>query len=195
MSPNDVMNAARGEGGLIAYSDQYIESLFWLWYNAGCPRGSAFRAIVQPDENGRVPNTTRLGMWRRQYGWDARAEDLNIKAQRKMEEIAVTARVQMFKRHAEVAEQMIETGIGYLEEQGIDTASSAIKAIIAGVDIEQKSRGVSDALMKIASMSNESLQATVAGLLSRMSSEEAKELDKEIIDVEIEETEKDEEDS
>ena len=86
----------------------------------------------------------------------------------------------MFERHAEAGSDMIDWGVEYLEEKGIKSDSSAIRAIKDGTDLERTSLGGAELWKSITTMSDAKLQKLAADLATE---------DEDTIDAEFEENE------
>lgn len=149
------------------YTEDYKEKIFFEWYNHGCPRGNAILTAISPDELGRKPTLIKVLEWIRELGWRQRAEEMDKEAKKFAVRRSIENRAKMFLRAAEVGEEMTEMGIAYLKEHGIDSANSAIKAIIEGHKMEKSSLGGAEFLTEIATMSDEDLKARMMTLLSK----------------------------
>jgi len=179
------------------YSEQYKESCFQSWYAAGCPTArNKIEEILPEDEYGRKPNLDVLRTWRNADNWDLRADGLDERVNRTIEDSLVAAKVGMLEQQAKRARAIQEKGMEFLDENGFDSSSSAVQAIIRGAELERTSLGLSDAIMKLAKLTNDELMAETKKMLQKFveSGESGDVIDvAEIPDSEIEEDADDEE--
>lgn len=148
------------------FSEDYIESCFLTWFNNGRPQIGKLVTMLPRDDLGRTVAKDTLARWMRDRAWNERADDLDSEVSRSVEQIAVQQKVEMFQRHALVGGEMIDKGIQYLREHGLDKSADAIKMIIEGVRIEKSSIGIPQALMEVSSMSDAKLMSVIARLMS-----------------------------
>ena len=152
------------------FSDDYRERLFLLWYKMGKPEITAFVKNAPPDEQNenKVPKIQTLHTWSRERDWIARADALDAQVSREVENLAIQEKVEMFKRHAQVGKELMDKGIAYLndaEHGGIDSANAALRAIFDGAELEKQSRGVPQALLRLADMSDTQLANIIETLI------------------------------
>ena len=164
------------------YSDLYREQCFRAWWNAGKPTGNRLMEIIPEDEFGRKPHNIVLRSWMKQDDWNSRSLVLDEKAREVNEQQAIQQRAEMFKRHAEIGNEVLEMGLDFLRTKGISTDTQAIKAIQLGAAMERDARGVSEWMNKISGMKDDELLSRVRVLMKGLS-----EGDKNIIDAEVKE--------
>lgn len=150
---------------LTPYTDDYRHNCFLAWYQAGAPRGKRMMAVLPRDEHGRLPSYSLILKWRREDVWDDRAKQLNDEVRQKMEESAVERKIEMYEHHAEIAQELINTGLEYLVEHGVDSSTTALKAILEGAKLEKASIGIPEFLRRLSDMSNDRLEKEAAALL------------------------------
>lgn len=144
------------------YSEQYKESCFQAWYAANCPtEAKIIEKILPKDEYGRKPVLDVVRRWRNSDNWDLRADGLNEEVNRQVEDKLVSAKVKMLEEQARRARDIQVKGMEFIEDNGFDSSSSAVQAIIRGAELERTSLGLSDAILKIAKMTNDELVAQV----------------------------------
>lgn len=156
----------------VPYSDAYKEKAFVAWYSAGCPTGERFALCLPTDENGRVVQADVAKKWIRDFGWRDRANALNEEVARQIERRAVEVRVEMLNRQAEAGKLLQEKGLKYLDEHEFEKAGEALKAVISGAELERASRGLPDALLKVAEMKDEDLSKVLSNLLGKVGSDQ-----------------------
>jgi hypothetical protein len=150
------------------YSQQYKEACFQAWYSSGRPtQVKVLEEILPEDEYGRKPNIDVIRLWRKEDNWDSRADMLDEKVSKKMDTFLVDQKVEMLKQQARRARIIQEKGLEYLEENGFDSSSSAVAAIIKGAELERISFGISDTILKLSKLSDEELLDETQKLLSK----------------------------
>ena len=152
----------------VIYTDSYKEACFQAWYAAGKPTlvKDLLEALPE-DEHGRKPHQDVVRRWRNADNWDIRADGLDARVNRQIEDTLVSQKVEMLKKQAQRARQLQEDGMEYLAENGFDSSSSALTAIFKGADLERSSLGLSDAILKLAQMNNDELMAETQKMLQR----------------------------
>jgi hypothetical protein len=140
---------------VLAYSPEYKEKCKQAWYLAGCPTSSKDWAEHTPeDDDGRKPALMILRKWRKEEAWDLWAQDMDVRVSEQVEDDIVSKKVEMFRRHAQQALDLVLAGTDYLYEKGMDNSASAVNAIVKGIQLERESVGGAEMLVKLASMSN-----------------------------------------
>jgi hypothetical protein len=157
---------------LVAYTEAYKEKLFVQWYSSGCPQGERIGMNLPEDEIGRTPTTEVIKKWIRDEKWRDKAEVLNQEVARQIEKRLVEVRVEMLNRQAELGKNLQQKGIDYLEKHEFEKAGEALKAIFGGAELERASRGLPDALLKVAEMKDEDLITIMNSLLNKVSPDE-----------------------
>lgn len=152
------------------YTPHYQEQCFQAWYLAGRPSSARqIQESLPDDEYGRKPSLITLALWRDELGWDIRADDLDVKANAVVENDLINSRVLMLKEQASRARELQTMGLNYLREDGFDSSSSAVAAIIKGADLERVSKGLSESITKMLQMDDTQLTSEVQKLLDRAS--------------------------
>lgn len=172
-----------------AYTHTYIEQCFTVWYAAGHPsRNNQIMEILPKDEYGRIPTSKMITSWRDEYGWDIRADELDAKAQALVDDELVNQRVLMLKEQASRARELQKMGIEHLRDEGFDSSSSAVAAVIKGAELERESKGLSTQIVKMFKLDDEKLISETQRLLERLN------VPTDVIDVEEVPDEKEDED-
>jgi len=153
---------------LTPYSDSYKESCFQSWYAAGRPTMmKTVLDLLPKDEYGRIPNFEVFRKWRNEGKWDIRADSLDARVNKEMENKLVLQKVNMLEQQAIKARNMQEQAADYLDENGFDSSSSAVNAIIKGAELERTAMGLSDAILKLAKLSNDELMVETQKMLQK----------------------------
>lgn len=173
----------------LSYTEEYRDNLFYLWYNAGKPRGRTLIQMIPPDMTGRVPTYVVLMRWMREEGWYEKARALDEEVVHRVQEIAIQRKVEMFERHAETGRILLERGLEHVlkENSEIGSMTEAIKLIKLGAELERASTGGAQAITDISKMTDSSLISTISKLLGNMDESELEELESETVLVSTEE--------
>lgn len=151
----------------IEYTEQYIEKVFYLWYDGGRKESNAFVNLLPKNEEGITPSKFTIIKWKSTRGWVERADALDAEASRAIDNTVIAERVEMYKKQKIVADQLINKGMKFLNEKGIQSDASAIRAIDLGFATQRVSTGIAEAYAKYAKMSDEQLSATLVKLLGK----------------------------
>lgn len=166
------------------YTDEYIDNIFYLWYENDKKAGSSLLTIIPKTDDGRKPASLTISGWVAERGWIERADVLDAELARKKDDIIINKRAEMFEKHVKIGGELIEKGLEHLKSVGIKTDASAIRAIDLGLETERISVGLADSYTKIAKMSDEDIQKELRKLLGKPQVNEDDILDGEITDTE-----------
>lgn len=147
------------------FSPTYVEDVFYFWYKNRQLGASWFNKNVPADENGRKASFSTLQNWIQDYHWMERAENLDVEAARKMDNLIIDERIKMFREHAEIGKEIKEMGIEFLRTKGLEKDASALRAIADGIQIERSSRGLADVLAKISTMGDDDIEREIRKLM------------------------------
>ena len=151
------------------YTPAYKEQLFFIWYKAGRPEVPYLMSISPPDDSNNLPNTLVVHSWMKLYSWNERADILDAEVARLVEQKAIEEKVEMFQRHAELGKDMQQQATDYFIQHPLDDPQVAIRMLTSGINIEKASKGLPEALLKVAKMKDEELGSVVARLMSKAS--------------------------
>jgi|SRR3990167_4534940 len=155
------------------YSDTYIEQVFLFWYKHGRPTAPRLLDLIPQDDLGRRPSQQVLDDWPLKYHWHERADILDLEVEHRITTQAIEEKVEMLTRHADAGQVLVDKALEFVHTHEITKMSDAIRMLVTGVEIEQASRGLPQALMKISAMSDESLSQMVNKLLAKVNPAEA----------------------
>jgi len=151
------------------YTSQYKEACFQAWYAAERPtRANELEEILPVDKYGRKPNLDVLRRWRNEDGWDVRADKMDLEARARMDNKAINSKVQMLEEQAARAKRIQDQGAEYLDENGFDSSSSAVQAIIRGAQLERESRGLSTTILRLAQLDDDGLLSETQKMVERL---------------------------
>ena len=119
------------------YNDQYIETVFHLWYNGGRKISQRFCNTLPDDDRGNRPTWKTVENWRDSYGWIERADGMDAALSLRLEDEAISKRIEMYKEHVEVSNALIAKGKEFLQNHPIEEMGDALKAISLGIDIQK----------------------------------------------------------
>ena len=149
----------------INFSDEYVEQVFFAWYKNNKMGGKSFVNRLAPDSRGRTPSATIVKSWMITKGWMERADAMDAEASMALTKEVIDERIQMFRRHAEVGQELIERGMKYLLEHGIDNSQAAIRAIDIGVATQRISTGQAEMGAAVLKMRDSQLDKELPKLL------------------------------
>ncbi len=110
------------------------------------------------NDAGEKPTEGALREWVKVWKEQASRLDLEVKAE--LEKRLVKEKVEMLYRHAELGQKMQKIGIDFLtdpEHEDEITSSTAVRLLVAGVEIERESRGLPETLEKVMKQTDEKL--------------------------------------
>ena len=169
---------------LMEYGEEYIEACFFAWYRAGAPglttkngnpsaNGFHFMKVIPPSSDGRKPNIKTVSRWMETHGWRERADALDAQVSIQLESEVIQERIKTLKKLSKYGESLAEKGLQFINKDDpfVDNASAAVRAIIAGSEMQFKYAGQAAVLEKIAQMSDPQLEKEILRLLGKESEE------------------------
>ena len=138
--------------GLVAPDEKTFE------YIKGKPKSPNFYTMVTPDNEGHLPERTTVVGWMKQ--WKPQADVLDDQIRTELEKRMIKEKVEMLSRHADLGKQMQDLGIEFITDEGNKdslTSATAVRLLVAGVEIERDSRGLPEALEKLLTQSDEKI--------------------------------------
>lgn len=164
------------------YSENYKRIVFQTWYSNGRPAMPKLRDLIPVDDQNRKPSLPLLKDWRIRGDWETRADEMDAKALVLSDDYLVQQKTQMLVRQANTGFVLQQLGLAYLISGGFDSSSAAVNAVIRGAELERSSRGIGEALRKMADMSDDDLQKEIMERIKRASDSGEMILDAEQID-------------
>jgi hypothetical protein len=149
------------------FSDRYMDSVFYLWYENNRPASVRLRNLIPDDEKGNKPTRLTLENWHRDYGWEQRADAIDGEASHQLDQTVIQRRIKMYEELEQVGRLTLEAGKSYIETNGIQSDNAAIKAIVAGAEMIMQSVGVAESYARIATMTNAQIDNAFRNLLNR----------------------------
>lgn len=166
------------------YPLDYKEAFFYAWYHAERSVAQAIRNMT-PAPDGRKPTTATVNKWMEGgdgwMSWGEHADILDAQLSLKMDKDAINRRAKVLKKLAEDGEKLKDKGLEFILEDPEpfkDNPSAAVRAIVAGGEMQFKYSGMSETLANIAQMDDKALMKEAARLLGK------NENDNSVIDVE-----------
>lgn len=149
------------------YSLEYRERLFLHWYQKSKPTARAMYVTMPSNKDNVKPAQGTITKWINDV-WQERAQILDDQVRQKLEDKMVKEKVEMLSRHAVVGTEMQDRALEVLRDPDLKiNASTAVRLLVEGVEMERASRGVSTALEKLMDTSEEELLKEVEGILDR----------------------------
>lgn len=149
------------------YTDQYIDQVFYLWYEGGKKLSNDLINLLPPSPDGNKPSKATVGSWIPDHGWEERADALDAEVSRSIEEKIIVKRTEMWERQAKLADELIDIGMDFLKDKGIKNDASAIRAIDLGMSTQRISTGMAEAMVRIGKMNDEQLTSELQKLLGK----------------------------
>lgn len=168
------------------FDEKYIEACFFAWYNAGAPRlktrvgttpvGKTQIVKVLPvTTDGRKPDIKTVRVWADKYGWDMRAQALDAEVSIKLEREAVEHRISVLRELAKTGETLMNKGLNYITTEDNpfkDNPSAAVRAIVAGSEMQFKYAAQADKLAVISQMSDKQIESEIQKYLGMSTEDE-----------------------
>lgn len=166
------------------YPLDYKEAFFYAWYQAERSTAAAIRNM-HPAPDGRKPNPATVDKWKEGgdgwENWHVHADRLDAELSLSLDRDAIKRRAKVLKKLAEDGEKLKDKGLEAIvnnPEPFKDNPAAAVRAIIAGGEMQYKYSGMSETLANIASMGDKALNKELMVLLGK------NENDNSVIDVE-----------
>lgn len=166
------------------YSDEFVEQVFYIWYENGRTTGSKFSSLVPHDEDNRKPSSITVNDWITTRGWIERADALDAEIARALDTKMIDKRIKMYEEQVEVADELLREGRNFLQNKGITTDASALRAIDLALATKRISVGASEAYEKISKMGDEEITKELEKLLGQPKRNEDNIMDAVVVDTE-----------
>jgi hypothetical protein len=140
-----------------SYDKSYKEMAFQIWYAGNRMAMKGLHIALPEPDTGTKPSKEVLNQWKVHEAWIDRANLLDEEVRLAVERELIATRVEMMKRHAEVAKEMIEMALEKLRATGFDTSASAVQALKVGFEEEKRSRGAEVSLTRLNEMDDDQL--------------------------------------
>lgn len=150
------------------YSQEYVLRAFTLWYELGKPIvRDLWSAIPEYQFTQDKPTIATLQTWIGSEDWIERAYELDSEVEKHFKEKQIQSKVEMLERHAELGREMQEMSYTWLKtHQDQLTPGTAVRMLVEGVNIEQATAGIPEALKKMMTMKDEDVQKEIIKLLA-----------------------------
>jgi hypothetical protein len=178
------------------YDEDYIEACFYSWYNAGRPRfqspnGSHILKFLPSAKSGGKPSKSTIKLWMDNFGWEQRADALDAEVSRKLDTDAIEKRVATLRQLALDGKELKDKALDYIRTTPnpfADNPSAAVRALVAGSEMEFKYAGMADMLANVAQMTDKQIEREIYRLLGKNE-------DTNVVDAESEDIPSDNDDS
>lgn len=170
---------------ITAYSEVYIEKIFYEWFKAGAPhfnnsRGRELVKNLPLDEDGKRPLPATIRAWIDKYGWQERADILDAKLSLKMDDDAIAKKAELYQEIADIGKSTMMKGYAFISSGSFDTSAAALRAIFGGSELVAKFGNAADVLLSVGQMSDVQVQREIL----RLSGKDENEITVEAEDVE-----------
>jgi hypothetical protein len=141
------------------FPQEVHQEAFALWYKLGRPEYKQIVAIMQEQagEGNRVPTVFSIDVWHRHEDWDEKADALDGQAEQAGDIEIIKQRQGIIQKMADVGNELVEMGISYLREKGIESSADAIRAIGKGAELQDKLLGWAAYFAELSTATNEEL--------------------------------------
>ena len=146
----------------------YVDDVFAIWYDAGKPVATQLYNII-PEYAllKETPTKHVLREWMKNAVWIEKAKQLDEKSDLRFDERHILSRVEMLERHAEVGREMQIISLKWLRDNKEDLSpGTAVRMLVDGIDIEQATAGIPEALRKMRDMKDEDLADEIKEILA-----------------------------
>lgn len=155
------------------FDQNYIEKVKVFWYSAGRPECTVLKNKLENEhlvnDRDQTPSIELLRRWVKEHGWHEWADIMDARASELVETEIIEQKATMLREQAKRGQRLQELGMLALEQDGFDSASAAVSAVIKGSELERTSRGIGEALVRMSKMTNEELKQEIISQLERAS--------------------------
>jgi hypothetical protein len=148
-----------------SYDELYKEKCKLVWYSNGRLETDQLRRKLKKDgvtdEHGRIPANSAIRKWILDNGWHEWADIMDANAMTIVEEDLVLKKANMLREQAQRGFELQEMGMKALREEGFDSASAAVHAVIKGAELERTSKGIGEFILKMAKMTDTQLEEEI----------------------------------
>lgn len=151
----------------------YREACFYAWYRAGRPSLVATMKIIPSAPDGRRPHRLTVKSWMEggndTQAWHDHADVLDAELTLRLDKEAIEERAALVRQLAQDGQLIKEAGIAFLKgnEPFKDNPSAAVRAVVAGADMQFKYSGMAASLVAIAQMNDKQLEKEMMRLLGK----------------------------
>lgn len=163
------------QNNIEAFDKNYQDACFYAWYSAGCPRDLI--KFVPPDKDGRKPSTPTILRWKNEFNWRQRADLLDAQASIEIDKQIIEQKKQDYKELAEHGRTILRNAMEYLDENGFDSAASAVRAIGLGADMVAKYSRAADMVDSVLNKTDKQITKDIMMLLGQVDDEVDGEVD------------------
>lgn len=155
----------------VAYTDEWIETAFLKWYSSGKPGAESLILQLEPPFGEIMPKVSSMSRIIRDQ-FIPRALELDTEVASRIETELIQEKVEMFRRHTEIAVELQDKALKFLRDEGIKDSNTALKALLSAVELEKASRGIDRVLESVGTRTDEQLMDELRKLISNASSVE-----------------------
>jgi hypothetical protein len=144
----------------LAFSQEVHQQAFALWYKLGRPEYQQVVNVMQEEagEGVRTPGLRTIILWHKQEDWEEHADALDGQADQAGDLIIIKQRQDIIQRMASVGQELVDLGVDYLRDKGIENSADAIRAIGKGAELQDKLLGWAAYFAELSTATNEELE-------------------------------------
>ena len=150
------------------YTEDYIEQCFFIWYQFNRGKSGLNSADNLPPSNeGNIPKSTTIAIWRKKYGWDERADALDGEVSMRLEKEAIEKKAEAIKRVVVMLEDAVSKASDHIKNEGYDSSASAVRMLLGGSEELVKLVGAGELLLAVSRMNDNQLTKEFYRLLGK----------------------------
>ena len=143
----------------IAFPEEVHQQAFALWYKLGRPEYKQVVQLMQEQAGGgKSPTLVTIKYWHKYEDWDMHADALDAGSEQAGDKEIIRQRQGIIQKMAAVGEELVDMGMNYLKEHGIENSADAIRAIGKGAELQDKLLGWAAYFAELSTASNEELE-------------------------------------
>jgi hypothetical protein len=144
----------------IAYPQEMHDQAFALWYKLGKPEYKQIADIMKEEapEGVRSPSLRTIQEWRSIDDWEGHADALDGQVEQATDTEIIKQRQGIIQKMAGVGEELVDMGMTYLKENGLESSADAIRAIGKGAELQDKLLGWAAYFAELSTASNDELE-------------------------------------
>jgi hypothetical protein len=139
-----------------AFPQETHDQAFYLWYKMGKPEYSILEKAMK-EKDGKSPGIGTLQHWKNLDSWDEHADALDGIADNSMDKEIIKQRAELIRKQADIGKELIDMGMNYLQNEGLDNSADAIRAIGKGAELQEKELGWAAVFAELANATEDDL--------------------------------------
>ena len=142
-----------------AFPEELHQEAFAIWYKLEKPTLKQVASLLQEQRGEKASPTVRtLRLWQHDDSWDDHADALDAQSEQAGDMEIIRQRQGIIQKMATVGAELVDMGMGYLKEHGIENSADAIRAIGKGAELQDKLLGWAAYFAELSTATNEELE-------------------------------------